>query len=73
MEAKSFLVGMGVIKGFLTAEEAIKLGRMEEEYQLETWGLVEGGQDIDRLNSGVQIYAAIVYLDMLRMSSASKD
>jgi len=66
MEAKSFLVGLGVIKGFLSGEEAIKLSRIEEEFQLETWGLVEGGQDIDRLNCGVQIYASCVYLDMLR-------
>jgi len=66
MESKSFLVGMGLVKNFLTGDEAVALSRIEEEFQLESWGLVEGGHDMDRLNCGVQIQAAAYYLTTIK-------
>jgi len=37
---------------------AVNAARVEEEFNIECWGLVEGGHDYDRLNCSVQMYAA---------------
>ena len=39
----------------INLDKAKLLSRMEEEYQLDLWGLVEGGQDMDRLNNCVNL------------------
>lgn len=56
-ETKSFLVAYAVLhpnSPFSTHEEglkkAIRAARVEEEFQIESWGLVEGQHDYDRLN-----------------------
>jgi ATP synthase F1 complex assembly factor 2 len=83
MEAKSFLVGMAVVRGvegwvdsinrlvdgearpkgkpnpfFHDTKKAVLASRVEEEFQIDNWGLVEGGHDYDRLNCSIQIHAA---------------
>ncbi len=73
MEAKSFLVGMAVVRGVESqsgpftkdAEKAIMASRVEEEFQIENWGLVEGGHDYDRLNCSIQIHAATVLMESI--------
>jgi len=35
--------------------EAKDLSRMEEAYQMDLWGLVEGGHDMDILNNSVNL------------------
>lgn len=50
----------GKIKDFIIAS------RVEEEFQIENWGLVEGGHDYDRLNCSVQITAATFMLQSIR-------
>lgn len=72
-EAKSFLVGLAVVKGVKyqsgpftnDTEKAILASRVEEEFQIENWGLVEGGHDYDRLNCSVQIHAATVLIESI--------
>ena len=34
---------------------AVNAARVEEEFNIECWGLVEGGHDYDRLNCSVQM------------------
>ncbi|KAJ6298689.1 hypothetical protein OIU76_019779 [Salix suchowensis] len=46
-EAHSLIIAVGIVKGKLDIEEAIELIRLEEDFQVDTWGLVEGGHDID--------------------------
>jgi len=79
MDAKSFLVGMAVVRGvgswvdsikadgefsgkinpfIKDAKAAVMASRVEEEFQIESWGLVEGGHDYDRLNCSIQVHAA---------------
>ena len=73
-ESKSFLVGMAVVMSsyeddnddnhaatsnpFHDLSKAVAASRVEEEFQIDCWGLVEGGHDYDRLNCSVQIHAA---------------
>jgi len=66
VEAKSFLVGLGVIKNFLNAEQAIGAARVEEEFQISNWGCVEGGHDYDRLNCSIQMRSAVFLLATTR-------
>ena len=37
---------------------AVEAARIEEEFNIECWGLVEGGHDYDRLNCSIQMHAA---------------
>lgn len=67
-DAKSFWVGVGVLTGQLNAKQAVEAARVEEEVQIEQWGLVEGQHDYDRLNSSIQITAASVLVQSLDIS-----
>ena len=69
-ESKSFFIGAAMIfeatqhaKGEckVTTRDpkwAVQAARVEEEFNIEMWGLVEGGHDYDRLNSSIQMHAA---------------
>jgi ATP synthase F1 complex assembly factor 2 len=39
--------------------------RLEEEFQVEIWGVVEGGHDMDRLNNSVSLSSAGVFMGLL--------
>jgi ATP synthase F1 complex assembly factor 2 len=72
MEAKSFIIGMALTSGSLNSHiqadipfaddtaKAVVAARIEEEFQIESWGLVEGQHDYDRLNSSIQIHSAVL-------------
>lgn len=49
----------------IDVEEAKLLSRMEEEYQLDMWGLVEGGHDMDRLNNAGNLSAASTFFNLI--------
>ena len=63
-ETKSFLVAYALLHPSSPFSEkeglskAIQAARVEEEFQIESWGLVEGQHDYDRLNCAVQIRSA---------------
>ena len=81
VEAKSFLVGMAVVAGCGgvsgivsgdvlvpyadSPKKAVHASRIEEEFQIEQWGLVEGGHDYDRLNCSIGVHSAAVLLRCL--------
>lgn len=49
---------MAFISRYLTLEQVRIASRLEEEFQLEIWGVVEGGHDMDRLNNSVNLSSA---------------
>jgi ATP synthase F1 complex assembly factor 2 len=53
--SKSTRVDDDVIRDGRWASDA---ARVEEEFNIECWGLVEGGHDYDRLNCSIQMHAA---------------
>jgi ATP synthase F1 complex assembly factor 2 len=69
-ETKSLLIALAALDdGFADMDDinyVINAGRVEEEFQIENWGLVEGGHDYDRLNASITIGAARVMLDMIQ-------
>ncbi|KAL8043732.1 hypothetical protein ABFX02_08G004700 [Erythranthe guttata] len=64
--AHSLLIAIGIFRGILSIEQAIELIRLEEDLQVDRWGLVEGGHDIDIADLRVQISSAAVFLQLTR-------
>ncbi|TXG54775.1 hypothetical protein EZV62_020031 [Acer yangbiense] len=64
--AHSLVIAIGLFRGKLNIEEAIELIRLEEDFQVDKWGLVEGGHDIDIADLRVQISSAVVFLGLSR-------
>lgn len=64
--AHSLIISIGVVRGRLQIEEAIELIRLEEDLQVDKWGLVEGGHDVDIADLKVQIASAAVFLGLSR-------
>ncbi|KAF3444521.1 hypothetical protein FNV43_RR14213 [Rhamnella rubrinervis] len=64
--AHSLTIAIGLVSGRLQIEEAIELIRLEEDLQVDRWGLVEGGHDLDIADLRVQISSAAVFLGLSR-------
>ncbi|KAI8541378.1 hypothetical protein RHMOL_Rhmol08G0055400 [Rhododendron molle] len=64
----SLVISIGIFQGKLQIEEAIELIRLEEDFQVDRWGLVEGGHDVDVADLRVQISSAAVFLGLSRRS-----
>ena len=67
-EAKSCVVGLAFANEFWNgnAENVIETCRVEEEFQIEIWGCVEGKHDCDRLNCRIQVLSAALFLQSLK-------
>lgn len=66
MEYKSILMAMAhVLYGYIDVERGREISRIEEEFQVDIWGVVEGGHDMDRLNNAVNLSAIGYYMHML--------
>eukprot|EP00803_Ostreobium_quekettii_P001527 evm.model.scf_2020EXC.3 EVM.evm.TU.scf_2020EXC.3 scf_2020EXC:20432-23766(+) len=44
---KSLIIGLALLNDRVSLLEAIEISRLEEEFQIGAWGLVEGGHDLD--------------------------
>jgi ATP synthase F1 complex assembly factor 2 len=65
-ETKSYCVAMALLLDpNMDLAQAVQASRVEEEFNISNWGMVEGGHDYDRLNCSVQLHAAIVLKDCL--------
>jgi chaperone required for assembly of F1-ATPase len=49
----------------LSVNDVIHMSRLEEEFQAEIWGTVEGGHDIDRLHNKIRISSAYLFHQLL--------
>ncbi len=49
---------------YLTLAQVKATSRLEEEFQLEIWGVVEGGHDMDRLNNSVNLSSVGTFLNL---------
>jgi ATP synthase F1 complex assembly factor 2 len=75
-ETKSLLLGLAVLLDHYqddSMQAAVEAARVEEEFQISCWGMVEGGHDYDRLNCAVQIQAAVILKDCLAMDCFSAE
>ncbi|CAN1150985.1 ATP synthase mitochondrial F1 complex assembly factor 2 [Linum perenne] len=62
--AHSLVISVAILRGKLDIEEAVELIRLEEDLQVDKWGLVEGGHDLDVADLKVQIASAVVFLGL---------
>ena len=49
---------------FINMEHMVAASRLEEEFQLEIWGVVEGGHDMDRLNNAVRLSSVGLFMSL---------
>ena len=61
---KSLVIPLAILDREVPVEQAITAARVEEEHQIEHWGLVEGGHDVDHANQRVQILAAALLKEL---------
>ncbi|KAL8471179.1 hypothetical protein ACS0TY_028128 [Phlomoides rotata] len=64
--AHSLIIAVGIFRDRLSIEQAIELIRLEEDFQVDQYGLVEGGHDIDIADLRVQISSAALFLGLSR-------
>lgn len=65
--AKSILVGIALLHGAISAEEAVHAARCEERWQAKVWGSVEGGHDVDDADTTVRLSAADTLFRFVQM------
>jgi ATP synthase mitochondrial F1 complex assembly factor 2 len=64
-EAKSFWIAAAIVTQHVDAIAAQTAARVEEEFNIASWGLVEGQHDYDRLNSAVQLRSVSLLVKLL--------
>ena len=52
----------------LSCNDVIVMSRLEEEFQCEIWGIVEGGHELDRLHNKIRISSAYLFHQLLNES-----
>jgi ATP synthase F1 complex assembly factor 2 len=71
-QSKSFLVAWGMMEAgspMRDLQKAFEASRVEEEFQIANWGLVEGGHDYDRLNCSIQLYSAQLFFKTIAIDN----
>lgn len=63
---KSVLLGLAATAGELSIQQVLAAARAEEDLQIEQWGLVEGGHDIDIADLKVRVAAPALFVRLLR-------
>lgn len=63
---QSLITALALFKRHIMAKDAMDLSRVEEEFQIGRWGLVEGGHDLDRVNCAVNLSSASFLLWLLQ-------
>lgn len=64
--SKSLLVALASLADDVDPKSVIKAARVEEEFQISNWGMVEGGHDYDRLNCSIQMLSAHIFMSSIR-------
>jgi ATP synthase F1 complex assembly factor 2 len=60
------LTGLALIRGVIDVEQARAAARVEEDFQIEEWGLVEGGHDVDLADIRIRLSSPRVMINLLR-------
>ena len=71
-QAKSFLIAWAMMTPGSPLDDVTKAAeasRVEEEFQIANWGLVEGGHDYDRLNCSIQLHSARVFTKLIALDN----
>jgi ATP synthase F1 complex assembly factor 2 len=63
---KSVLLGLAATAQALDIGQVLAAARLEEDHQMEQWGLVEGGHDIDIADMRVRVAAPCLFVRLLQ-------
>lgn len=63
--SKSLVIAAALLHARLSVAEAVKAARLEEEFQLEDWGMVEAGHDLDIADTNTRLGAPAVFTRLL--------
>ena len=58
---------MRMMQGPVGVAQAIQTARLEEDVQIEEWGTVEGGHDLDELDIRVRVAAPAIFARLAAM------
>eukprot|EP01068_Selenidium_serpulae_P015006 Selendium_serpulae@DN6167_c1_g2_i4.p1 len=67
---KSLILGYGVVDGYINTDLACEASLMEETFQQEKWGQVEGAHDVEVASIRQEVAAAALYAFLLRDGDA---
>ena len=70
---RSLLLALAATRGAVRVEECLRLSRLEEELQIEEWGMVEGGHDIDRADAAVRVAGPILLVQLLQAAEPGEN
>ena len=62
---RSLVIGLAVAMRHLGPEEALALMRLEEQFQADHWGSVDGGHDVDEADMRARVAGAISFLHLI--------
>ena len=62
---RSLVLAFAAALGRLRPEEAFRLMRLEERWQADNWGEVEGGHDVDDADVRARIAGAVAFLHLI--------
>ncbi|XP_066432769.1 ATP synthase mitochondrial F1 complex assembly factor 2 [Eleutherodactylus coqui] len=71
-QLKSLILAMALVDRFLTVQKAVKLSRLEEEYQIHRWGNVEWVHDYDLHELQARTAAGTLFVHLCSSSSNIK-
>ncbi|XP_012280075.1 ATP synthase mitochondrial F1 complex assembly factor 2 isoform X2 [Orussus abietinus] len=61
---KSVILTLAAAERAITVQEAVKLSRLEEEYQISHWGTVEWSHDLSKEDMQARLAAAILFIHL---------
>lgn len=59
------MIAAALLHGRINVAEAVAAARVEEDFQLEDWGMVEAGHDLDIADTKSRIGAPAVFARLL--------
>ena len=62
---KSLVLALALTKSRISAAECTTLARVAEQHQIDEWGLVEAGHDLDAADLAVRVGASSAFLRMI--------
>jgi ATP synthase F1 complex assembly factor 2 len=62
LRSKSFMIGLALIEGFISADEAAMAARVEVHHQIQKWGECEDSHDLEREDTKRQLASAAISL-----------
>ncbi|KAK7122820.1 hypothetical protein R3I94_019810 [Phoxinus phoxinus] len=71
-QLKSLILSLGLIDRHLSVEQAVLLSRLEEEYQIQSWGNVEWAHDYDMYELQARTAAGAMFVHLSSESTAVK-